>query len=93
MIMDHDHSSKEALILEILASTGPQTMEQAIAKLPDLGWNELFYAVDNLSRRGEIILRRQGFEYELTSASSPGVCVSERGKKDVDEGGEALLEG
>jgi len=30
-----------------------------------LSWSELFHAVDSLSRRGAIVLKRHGFDYEL----------------------------
>ena len=68
--MSHDHSSCEELVLSVLRASGPLTIEQATAKLPELSWNELFRAVDALSRRGAIILRRRGFEYELRSRPS-----------------------
>jgi hypothetical protein len=33
--------------------------------LPEMRWNQVFAAIDKLSRRGEIALRRRGFNYEL----------------------------
>jgi hypothetical protein len=59
------HSSHEALILSTLQSGDALTMEQVKARLPQLNWWEVLHAVDVLSRRGEIILRRKGFDYEL----------------------------
>ena len=37
--------------------------------LPELSWNQVFKTVDELSRRGEIILLRRGFEYEIERIS------------------------
>ena len=34
----------------------------------NLGWNQVFFAVDALSRRGEIILIKQRFDYEVMAA-------------------------
>lgn len=56
---------QEALVLELLQSADTLTLEQAIESLPELSWSELFHAVDALSRRGAITVRRRGFEYEL----------------------------
>ena len=64
--MSH-HTFHESLVLDVLHSADSLTMEQLIEKLPQSSWNELFHAVDALSRRGAIILRRRGFEYELRS--------------------------
>ncbi|MGH7232123.1 MAG: hypothetical protein ACREJU_12305 [Nitrospiraceae bacterium] len=63
--MAQHQSSHEALMLDLLRSEGMMTMEQVAAKLPRLSWGELFLAVDRLSRRGELVIRRQGFDYEL----------------------------
>jgi hypothetical protein len=68
--MSRHHSRREELVLGVLRSSGSLTIEQATAKLPELSWNELFHAVDALSRRGMIILRRRGFEYELRCCAS-----------------------
>jgi len=68
--MSRHHSRCEELVLSVLRSSGSLTIEQATAKLPELSWNDLFHAVDALSRRGAIILRRSGFEYELRSCAS-----------------------
>jgi hypothetical protein len=54
----------EVLILDVLQS-GPQPMpiEEIVGRLPDLGWNQVFLAVDSLSRKGLIILKRQAYSY------------------------------
>jgi hypothetical protein len=71
--------SNEELVLSVLRSSGSLTIEQMIAKLPDLNWNQVFLAVDALSRRGAIVLRRRGYEYELhcpTSLNAAALCSS-----------------
>ena len=60
----------EDMILELLRSVNSLTMEQVTQRLPELSWSELFHAVDTLSRKGFIILRRRGFEYELAVPES-----------------------
>ena len=64
--MSH-HTLHESLVLDVLRSADSLTMEQMIEQLPQVSWSELFHTVDALSRRGAIILRRRGFEYELRS--------------------------
>ena len=60
----------EALILEVLQSTTkPLTMDEILARLPELKWSEVFLTVDALSRRGDILIRRKGFDYELHCGS------------------------
>ncbi len=58
-------SDPEILILSLLNSVETLTMEQAVERLPELSWDDVFRAVDALSRRGTIILRRRGFGYEV----------------------------
>lgn len=53
-------SDPEVLILGLLNSVEMLTMEQA-----ELSWVDVFRAVDALSRRGTILLRRRGFDYEV----------------------------
>ncbi len=61
-----DLYTSEKLILDVLrSSVVPLSFEEIIARLPDLSWNQVFLSVDAMSRRGEIILRRQGYEYEV----------------------------
>ncbi len=56
----------ETLVLDVVNSEGSVTMEQLLAKLPQLSWNQVFHSVDALSRHGGIRLRRKGGEYEVT---------------------------
>ena len=55
----------ETLVLNLLNRAGSLTIDQMTVQLPELSWSELFETVDSLSRRGTIILQRQGFQYEL----------------------------
>ena len=68
--MPQARSRQEAMVLDVVRSAESLTIEQAITLLPELSWIELFHAVDSLSRRGAIILRRRGFEYELRACSA-----------------------
>ena len=60
-------SPQETLVLQVLESGDVLTLEQVIECLPQLSWSQLFHVVDSLSRRGDIRLRRRGFQYELAS--------------------------
>ena len=61
------HASRsEGLILDALQGGKPILLEQITERIPELSWNELFQAVDTLSRRGDLVLRRRGFAYYLS---------------------------
>ena len=62
--------TSEGLILDLLGLRNSLTLEQVVTLLPELSWNQVFKTVDELSRRGEIILLRRGFEYEIERISS-----------------------
>ncbi len=62
--------TSEGLILDLLGLRKSLTLEQVVTLLPELSWNQVFKTVDELSRRGEIILIRRGFEYEIERISS-----------------------
>lgn len=64
------HSDPEVLILRLLSSIETLSLEQAVELLPELSWSDVFRAVDALSRRGTIILRCRGFNYEVTRLSA-----------------------
>ncbi|HJU06500.1 MAG TPA: hypothetical protein VJ692_15235 [Nitrospiraceae bacterium] len=66
--MSDQYSGQEALVLDVLESVDLLTLEQVIEHLPQLSWSQLFHTVDTLSRRGAVILRRRGFQYELALA-------------------------
>lgn len=57
---------------DLLSVRRSVTLEQLVALLPELTWNQVFTTVDELSRRGEILLFRRGFTYEVEwSAARP----------------------
>jgi hypothetical protein len=63
-------SLTDRLILDVLRSTAqPLTFEEINAKTPGLTWNQIFLSVDAMSRRGEVILNRRGFEYQAIAAN------------------------
>ena len=67
-----------ALVRDLLSVRRSLTLEQLVGLLPELTWNQVFTTVDELSRRGEILLFRRGFTYEVEwSPASPRVfsCV------------------
>ena len=70
MIHPAIHIDSEFLILELLRVRKSLTLEQVITLLPELSWNQVFRTIDELSRRGEIILLRRGFQYEVEWASA-----------------------
>ena len=54
----------EVLILDVLqASPQPLPIEEIVGMLPCLSWNQVFLAVDSLSRKGLINLKRRAFSY------------------------------
>lgn len=57
--------NSEFLILGLLRTRKSLSLEQVVAMLPELSWNQVFTTVDELSRRGKIILLRRGFQYEV----------------------------
>ena len=61
--------TSEGLILDLLGLRKSLTLEQVVTLLPELSWNQVFKTVDELSRRGEIILLRR-VEYEIERISS-----------------------
>ena len=56
----------ELLVLNALQADPSLSMDGLIERVPQLSWSELFAVVDHLSRRGNILLKRRGFEYELS---------------------------
>ena len=58
-------SQDENLVVRLLQEVEHRTLEDIVALLPALTWNEIFHAVDTLSRGGGIVLRRRGFSYDL----------------------------
>ncbi|OQW30539.1 MAG: hypothetical protein A4E19_09525 [Nitrospira sp. SG-bin1] len=46
-------------------------MEELCDELPELSWSQVFLAIDVLSRRGDIHLRREAFIYTARTATLP----------------------
>ncbi len=65
MVHPASHLNSEFLILELVRARKSLTLEQVVTLLPELSWNQVFRTVDELSRSGEIILLRRGFQYEV----------------------------
>ena len=58
---------REDQVLHLLESSStPFTLDEVTERL-ELSWNQVFLAVDSLSRRGDIILKRRGYEYEVSA--------------------------
>ncbi len=70
MVNSSSSPTSECLILDLLGVRKSLTLEQVVGLLPELSWNQVFKTVDELSRRGEIILLRRGFDYEIERLSS-----------------------
>ncbi len=66
--MDLQTATTEALVMTLLERERALRLDQLADRLPELSWSQVFGAVDSLSRRGAIRLRRRGFEYELSPA-------------------------
>ncbi len=63
----------DVFILDVLKSSPqPLTIEEIVGRLPRLDWNQIFLAVDSLSRKGLIILTRQGYDYICRFRSTGG---------------------
>ena len=59
-------SRSEDLVLNALRINEALSLEQITERVPDLNWNDVFHAVDALSRRGVLILQRKGFAYYVS---------------------------
>ncbi len=60
---------EEALVTE-LEARGPSRLDDLVVRLPEYSWNEIFIAVDRLSRDGRVAIRRMassGYEVSLPS--------------------------
>ena len=71
--------------MDLLRASGKLTIEELVARLPQLSWSQLFLAVDVMSRAGDVILRREGFTYTLETAKlSPVLAGESDGTTDSD---------
>ena len=70
-----EYAQQESPIVDLLRSSGKLTVEEIVARIPDLSWSQLFLAVGLLSRTGHVILRREGFSYTLETANPPPILA------------------
>ena len=75
MLHNESTVNTETRVFEALQATCPLTIDELLIQLPELRWNEVFHAIDLLSRTGQIVLRRHGFEYEVYLAAEVGSCA------------------
>jgi len=63
----------KSAILEALERRGPCSLDALYQALSDYSWNQVFAAVDRLSRNGRLSLRRPGrFDYLVSIGMSSG---------------------
>jgi hypothetical protein len=61
----------ESAILEMLERRGPYSLDELYQALSDYSWNQVFAAVDRLSRNGRLMLCRPGrFDYQVSIGKS-----------------------
>jgi hypothetical protein len=61
----HRLSTPESRLLDLLRDRELYTVEEVMEEAPEFSWAQLFVAMDSLSRRGMVELRREGFVYWL----------------------------
>src|SRR5215510_14867403 len=77
-----EYADQESAIVALLRSSGKLTVEEIVARIPDLSWSQLFLAVGLLSRTKDVILRREGFTYTLEMAKpSPVLAGASHGRR------------
>jgi hypothetical protein len=59
----------KADILERLHEEAVIGLDALVDTLPNYSWNQVFHAVDQLARSGEIVLRRHQYDYTLFSTA------------------------
>ena len=64
-----DRFCSEERILNLLSDGLTHSLEEVIQALPEMSWAQLFTAMDALSRRGDVELRRRRFTYTLRGAT------------------------
>ena len=63
-------TSTEEVAIDMLQRTGPCCLEDLSTYLPTLTWNEMFAAIDRMSRDGRVWLRRFGpTTYQISLSS------------------------
>ena len=71
-VRQDERGMADDMVLRIVKTRGPQTLEDLVAALPRLGWSSVFLAVDRLSRSGRIMLKpcgRVGYQVVLRSGA------------------------
>jgi DNA-binding transcriptional ArsR family regulator len=65
-----DRAQPEERILEVLSDGRRLTVDEILERVPEISWAQLFIAMDILSRRGAVELRREGFTYSMRMVTS-----------------------
>ena len=65
-MLDQQPPREDQVLYLLESSSTPFTLDEVTERL-ELSWNQVFLAVDSLSRRGDIILKRRGYEYEVSA--------------------------
>jgi hypothetical protein len=74
----------EEAVIEMLQRTGPCSLDDVASYLPNLGWGEVFVAVDRMSRDGRVLLRQRGYStYQITLPSQLASPRSPAGQEGV----------
>jgi hypothetical protein len=63
----HDTDALTATILDHLNEQMVISLDSLISLMPQYTWNQIFHAVDHLTRCRKIVLRRHRFDYMLFS--------------------------
>jgi hypothetical protein len=59
----------EQTILDRLEEETVIGLDELVKMLPQYTWNQIFHAVDQLTRFGKIVLRRHRYDYTVFSTS------------------------
>lgn len=66
MDLGHTDPNTEQAVLNTLQRCGVMTVDEVLTVMqPDVSWNEVFLAIDRLSRKQLIALSRIGSTYQL----------------------------
>lgn len=56
-------------VLELVNEQSVISLDTLITMLPQLEWNQIFHAVDQLARERRLVLRRHRFDYTIFSGN------------------------
>lgn len=63
-------------VMEVILRSPGCLMDDVVLECPDLTWNQVFSALDRMSRNGEITLTwRAPGKYEVRQAQAPKRCA------------------